>query len=265
MTLGRFSHPLAVRLQALVEGFRFWRAYGSRLRAARILLAWADGLLVRGRRDAEHRASRLSRRASVLISPALTALHVPSEAVADYDPGVARRLLRRAEAPYRASMWSLAQLLAMAVLALFLVAGVACATSPRLRHHWFPRDLAAGRPWHASSAWGSYPIQGNGPSSAEPIFFHTQETDRPWLEIDLGAEHVIRSVTLVNRTDCCEMRAVPVDVQILKGDTWRSIAERRVPFKVWSRNVAHVRARFVRVELPGAGMLHLNRVSVFGE
>jgi hypothetical protein len=265
MRKGVLPHVIAGRLRAVSDGLGFWRAHGARLRAARISLDWADAILVRGERDGKRRASRLYRYACNLLAPALLGLNEQAPTSETGDADTAHRALRLSYAPCRAAWLSLMQLLATGALVVALAAAIACGASPRLRRHWFPADLAAGRPWRVSSSWNGYPTQGIGPSSAAPIFFHTQETDRPWLEIELGGEHLIRSVTLVNRTDCCQMRAVPIDVLVPDGNSWRLIAERRSPFKSWSRDVAPVRARLVRVQLPGFGILHLNKVSIYGE
>jgi hypothetical protein len=142
-----------------------------------------------------------------------------------------------------------------------------CWISPSLRTRLFPPDLAAGAPWVASSAVAPNPISGVGPSAPprQGLFFHTQPSEHPWIEIDLRARRVIRSIEVANRSDCCEERALPLNFEIFDDakQTWRFVVQRRAGFGVWSRSFPPVVARRVRLRLGGTGLLHLRRISVY--
>jgi hypothetical protein len=146
-----------------------------------------------------------------------------------------------------------------------LVVLTGSAPSPGFRARLFPRDLAAGRPWDAGTGDLGLPASGVGPASDGPLFFHTREVQNPALEIDLGGEHVTRSVLVENRADCCQERALPLNVEIWTGNAWRLIAQRHAAFKVWKYDVGPVRASKIRFRHPGFNYLHLKRISVYGQ
>ena len=141
----------------------------------------------------------------------------------------AERAVRQARAPYRGLAAALVMISVALLVGVVGSVSLACAVSPALRVRLFPRDLARRRPWVASSADPGYASSGNGPSSSGPLFFHTTSSDHPWLEIDLGAEHLIRSVLVKNRADCCQKRALPLNVEILDGQSWKLIGSAAFP------------------------------------
>ncbi len=56
-------------------------------------------------------------------------------------------------------------------------------------------------------------------------FAHTNGTEDPWMEVDLGSEHDITKIVVYNRTDCCSGRTAGSTLQILDKDknvTWTS-------------------------------------------
>jgi len=261
------SSPLrqAIRapLLAVAGAVRLWRAHGARVRRARVLCQCADGLRLRRPPSWERRSERLYRRAA----GGLRAL-VPgaADAGATADPAVvAHRALAAAQGPYRFGAVGLGTVAAALAAGALLVVLLGSAVSPALRGRFFPRDLARGRPWTASSAEAGSSTHGVGPSSRGPLFFHTLHSDHPWLEIDLGDEHLIRSVLIKNRADGFGERAIPLNVEVFDGARWNLIAQRRSPFSVWEHDVTPVRARLVRVRLAGSGFLHLKRVSIYGQ
>jgi hypothetical protein len=147
----------------------------------------------------------------------------------------------------------------MTILAVVVVSSVAGA--------WFltdalERDFAEGKPWRASSfghAACTSPAQDCGGS----FFFHTSTEDRPWLEIDLEAEHSFSSVRVRNRTDCCRDRAVPLAVEVSSdGEAYREVARREDEFHTWTVKFEQVTARYVRVQALRRTILHLNSVAV---
>jgi hypothetical protein len=250
-------------LPAVTGAFRFWREHGARVRRARVLCQCADGLRLRRAPSWERRSDRLYRRVAGNLR-GLAAGAAAADASAD-PAAAAHRALAAARGPDRSGAVGLATVAAALAAGALLVLLVGSAVSPALRARLFPRDLARGRPWTASSADPGYETSGVGPSSRGPLFFHTTSSDHPWLEIDLGDEHLIRSVLIKNRADCCGERSMPLNVEVFDGTRWNLIAQRHAPFSVWEHDVTPVRARRVRVRLAGAGFLHLKRVSIYGQ
>jgi hypothetical protein len=126
-------------------------------------------------------------------------------------------------------------------------------------------DLAAGKPWRASSEWARCdPEQERcGNTSGTRIFFHTNEEQSPWVEFDLGKETAFSKVKVRNRTDCCEERAVPLALEISHDrEKWTQIARKKNPFRSWTADVGHKRARYVRARLLGTAFFHLESVMV---
>jgi hypothetical protein len=257
-------------LPTVLGGLRFWRQHRVRIRRARVLCQCADGLRVRRGRDWKLRSDHVYRRAASglreLVAVELVPELTPVEGNAETDcANVAHRTLWRAQEPIRALAAGLAVIASALAVATAIILLVGCAISPNLRGRLFPRDLAAGRPWFASSAAFGVPGTGLGPASDKDLFFHTAAVADPYVEIDLGAEHVIRSLLVENRADCCKERALPLDVRILKGGTWQLVAERRSPFSTWQYDIAPVRARKIRFQRPGTECFHLKRISVYGQ
>jgi hypothetical protein len=249
-------------------GWRFYRAHGPAVRRARVLCLAADTLERRRPPEWRARADRLYRRVSRdlagLVDPAPAPPERPMEA---QEPAPrAHRLLWSAQSPYRRLWLALGALAAALAAVVAVVALLGCWISPALRGRLFPPDLAARRPWVASSAVPPNPQRGVGPSTRQDdLFFHSQLSDHPWLEIDLGAPRTIRSLSIANRRDCCEERALPLNFEIFDEalGRWRVVVQRRSGFVVWTRDFAPVRARRVRMRLAGFGILHLRRISLY--
>ncbi len=242
-------------------GLRFWLANRTPLRRARLLCQWADGLRLRRVSGWEARSGRIYRRAAFELrgfGP------LEGDTTADWAE-VAHRTMTRAREPMRELAAGLAVLVGALATIAAVVLGVGCAVSPDLRGRLFPRDLAAGKAWVASSSAFGVPASGFGPSSNEQLFFHTGAVTNPYVDIDLGAEHTLRSIEVENRSDCCKERALPLDVKVLKGGTWQLVAERRAYFSTWSYDITPVRAQKIRVERPGTDFFHLKRISVYGQ
>jgi hypothetical protein len=260
-TLKLLRSPLA----PVVAGVRFWLDHGAPVRRARLLCGLADGIRMRRLREWESRSNRLYRRAA----SALAALgptekgDAPGEA-AEWG-GVAKQALGQAQRPYRAFAAGLAVLAAEVAAGACLLVLLACAVSLDLRHRLLPRDLAKGMPWIVRDGDSRILFQGDGPSADFVHLFHTENIENPSLQIDLGAEHVIRSIRVDNRSDCCKERALPLNVEIYDGSTWRLIAQRRSYFTTWSYDVEPVSARLVRIRRPGRNFFHLKRVSIYGQ
>ncbi|MCS6900086.1 MAG: discoidin domain-containing protein [Myxococcales bacterium] len=125
-------------------------------------------------------------------------------------------------------------------------------------------NLAAGKPWRASSAY-----QGFNPSAhicdgnITKILFHTNEEDRPWFEVDLGVPQPIRVVEVTNRTDGFQERAVPLVIELSDDHLrWREVARKNETFNHWKAKFALQHARYVRVRAQRRTFLHLEGVAV---
>lgn len=133
---------------------------------------------------------------------------------------------------------------------------------------WFalrPFDVAQGRPFHASSQYEGYPIEGSvRMRSPGNLLFHTLEEESPWVEVDLGEERLISRVEVRNRSDCCGDRAVPIVVEVRRAEhePWVIKARRDRPFVVWVADVRGATARYVRVRAPRRTSLHLEGLGV---
>jgi F5/8 type C domain-containing protein len=126
------------------------------------------------------------------------------------------------------------------------------------------RDLAAHRPWRASSSAKHCDLPNNN-CAGEPvdIFFHTNEEESPWVEIDLGKVETFSTVAIRNRLDCCMERAVPLAIEVsTDGSRYAEVARRDQPFGVWDAKFEPVRARYVRARALRRTILHLERITV---
>ena len=125
-------------------------------------------------------------------------------------------------------------------------------------------DLAAGKPWLASS---SYEKVCQSPqhrcSSHTRYFFHTREEPSPWLEVDLGHAQQFSRVHVLNRRDCCAERAAPLVVEVSSDRlAWREVVRNHEVFDDWRGAFAPVTARWVRFRVARQSMLHLRDVRV---
>ena len=127
-----------------------------------------------------------------------------------------------------------------------------------------PVDLAAGKPWRASSKlFDCHPerIECGGVRTA--ILFHTNSENQPWFEIDLGAPTPFSAVTVRNRSDAAPERAVPLVLEVSDDRAaWRVLSTEADPFRVWKAKVGPVTARYVRLRATRETYLHLDSVKV---
>jgi hypothetical protein len=134
-----------------------------------------------------------------------------------------------------------------------------------LRPFYPKSNLAAGKPWKASSTYTVCdPAKHScGGATDTDIFFHTLEDDSPWVEIDLGEPTRISEVTVRNRTDCCTDRALPLVVEVAsEPGAWKEVARRTESFGTWEPTFKPVRARYVRLRVPRKTFLHLVEFSI---
>jgi hypothetical protein len=95
------------------------------------------------------------------------------------------------------------------------------------------------------------------------VFFCTNEEENPWFEYDLGAPLQFSSLTIFNRSDSVQERAVPLVVEISNDrKTYKQIASRKEVFDAWRPSFPPQRARYVRLRVTRKSFLHLDRVSV---
>lgn len=151
-----------------------------------------------------------------------------------------------------------------AITALGLLS-LACSV-PLMTRDWRERraDLAAHRPWTTSS---SYTTVCRSPErhcqSASGFFFHTKEEDKPWLELDLGRAQRMSAVRVINRSDCCEERSVPLVVEVSSDHReWREVVRRTERFASWRADFAPTTARWVRFRADRRTFLHFRDVRV---
>jgi len=256
-TLQLFRSPVA----PLVAGVRFWLKHGAQVRRARLLCQVADGTRLHRLRDWESRSNRLYRRAALHLSAV-----APTESGDANDWAcAANRMLKQAQGPYYGFAAGLAVLAGEVSVVACMIVLLGCVFSVTLRQRLLPDDLAKGKSWTVSDAESGVLFRGDDPSSKGVHFFHTENVENPSLEIDLGASHLIRSIRIDNRADCCKERALPLNVEVLDGTTWRLIAQRRAFFSSWSYDVDPVRTSRVRIRRPGRNYFHLKQVSIYGQ
>jgi len=126
------------------------------------------------------------------------------------------------------------------------------------------RDLAAGRPFRTSSTYpGCNVPYGMCANERLDIFFHTNEEESPWVEIDLGSVQSFSSVSVTNRLDSYKERAVPLAIETsTDGVTFTEAAQQKEPFSVWDAKFKPVKARYVRARALRRTWLHLARIVV---
>jgi hypothetical protein len=260
------QHLLGSSVACLADAFHLWWS-GSELRRASCLCQRADALRIRREHGHKVRSSRLYRRAVAALSAGGSSeanASTSGDAAIDWATQ-AHRAIAAARQPYRGAVSAAFLLAAVAATLVTVIVALGCWVSPGLRAHLFPPDLAAGRPWTVTSADFGYPPNGTDPRSDGQAFFHTTIVTNPSVEIDLGAEHVLRKIRVENRSNCCKERAVPLNVEVWNGKDWDLIAQRRSTFSTWTYELPAVKAQRIRLRRMGSGYFHLKRVSVFGK
>ena len=132
-------------------------------------------------------------------------------------------------------MWLAVKLLGL----LLVVGGVAFGVYAKFGHSYA---------FKASSAYTGYSAKGEVPILlGYDTFFHTNDEESPWVEIDLGSERSVSKVTATNRFDCCTDRAVPLVVSLrTESGTFHEVGRRTTDFDKWTATFPSERARFVR-------------------
>ena len=146
------------------------------------------------------------------------------------------------------------------VLALVIAAVIAMVASKAMA----APDLAAGKPWRASSKlYDCHPELIDCGGARTSIFFHTNFENEPWVEVDLLQPTKFSAVTVRNRSDGAWDRAYPLVLEVSDdAQAWRALADQPSEFRVWKAKFEPVTARYVRVRAKKQTYLHLDAVQV---
>ena len=153
---------------------------------------------------------------------------------------------------------------ARVLLSLVIAIAIGCVATFGVQKLLQRPNVADGKPWRASSSWAECDTETQKCGSVSTrVFFHTQEDATPWLEIDLRAPTAFSSLTIKNRSDCCDDRAVPLVVEVSNDQqNWTEVARKKAVFSVWRPKFATQHARYVRVRVARKSWLHLEKVAV---
>ena len=127
------------------------------------------------------------------------------------------------------------------------------------------RDWARDRPYKTSSVYPNVGCKSPEQECAQSpfYFFHTQEEESAWIEIDLGTKRRFSAIKVVNREDCCADRASPIAFEVsVDHIKWREVVRRTEVFNTWNQEFPPQNARWVRLVLLKKSALHLRKFSV---
>jgi FkbM family methyltransferase len=135
-------------------------------------------------------------------------------------------------------------------------------------------DIARGKPTTQSSVWGGLrPRYARAALDRMPngsFGFHTGLDSSPWWQVDLESEMVLDEVVVFNRLDAARSRAYSFVLKLGTEDgEFREVhAQNNVPFGGIDGRPARIKlhgatARYIRIELPHEGYLHLDAVEVY--
>ena len=124
---------------------------------------------------------------------------------------------------------------------------------------WPYPNLAAKAPYRLSSS--EHPCKEL--YSCGNAFFHTTEEDSPWIEYDLGAPTVLHRITILNRSDCCQDRALPLVIELSSDQNqWDEVDRAVSPFATYRASLEGNTARYVRLRVARRSVLHLEKVVI---
>jgi len=142
-----------------------------------------------------------------------------------------------------------------------------------------PANLALGASvWQSSLAYGGDPARGvdgnNDQTYGGGSCTHTDIEANPWWGVDLGETHVITSVVITNRVDCCGDRlggvtAVASDQLLAAGDDFTTLTDYDVcasggADSTVTLDCAEAEGRYVYLYLPSTEYLTLCEVEIHG-
>lgn len=172
----------------------------------------------------------------------------------------ARRLVERVTTPDRIARWGTSLRVGLTIAGALVFSLLLYQLSLVIRGP----DYALGKPWKASSSMFKCKPESNSCGGATTaIFFHTNDEDKPWVEIDLGEPVTFSEVVVHNRSDCCQERATPLMIEA--GNDAKhlvQIARREEPFDVWHARFKSQTSRYLRLTVPRRSILHLERIEV---
>ena len=100
--------------------------------------------------------------------------------------------------------------------------------------------------------------------------FHTNNEENPWWQVDLGRSHPLDRVLVYNRCDAAARADGLLLLLSPDGRAWREAGRHSGPTffgasdgKPFVFSLGGARARYVRLQLPGVGYLHLDEVEVY--
>lgn len=171
-----------------------------------------------------------------------------------------RRISSTQRVLWRLEWVKLKRILRVALFAVFVLVPVLFAVSALLAKP----DLAKGKPWRVSSIGiECHPEKSDCGGTATDILFHTKNEQNPWFEYDFGAPLAFSSLTIRNRSDCCQERALPLIVEVSNDDkNFHEVIRRDEAFSTWQPKFAVQHARYLRLRVPRESMLHLEAIKV---
>ena len=135
-----------------------------------------------------------------------------------------------------------------------------------------PLEVAQGKPYRLTSAYGGYPAAGVV-ADGQPFFFHTGFGVGEGITVDLAVEHEITSIVAENRTDICRDRGRHLFYVVHSA----AAVERRsgLPLAIdrsfWhgsggrsETSVPRLRGRYVTVFTPSHTAVHLSALRIHG-
>ncbi|MET0385742.1 MAG: hypothetical protein ABW321_07270 [Polyangiales bacterium] len=131
----------------------------------------------------------------------------------------------------------------------------------------WPARVAPEQPsflWRSSSADAGFGVFGSlGAHGIAGLVFHTAEQAAPWVLIDTLRLRMLDRVVLVNRTDCCMARGLPLFVEVANHTLqFVEVGRTDAPFAEWTVAFPLRVARFIRLRSPATTILHLREVRV---
>lgn len=209
------------------------------------------------RRDEPRRSGHPERRRAEAVA-ALDPLSVPDHAALTKAELEVARLLdeatggRRVVRAQRRALWALTVLI-VAVTSLLIFA------NRRLHPQW------KNYRWTASSALPGFALSGTlGEHDwTYDLVFHTLEETSPWVVVDLLSTRSIEDVTVVNRSDCCTERGLPLVLELAGEDRkFVEIGTRTSPFETWRVRFRPQAARYLRLRAKSRTILHFRDVQI---
>ena len=94
--------------------------------------------------------------------------------------------------------------------------------------------------------------------------FHTDKNGQQWVVIDLGKVRRFDKVVVYNRANCCQERAVPLQLEVSKNNKdYTLLAEQKDIFDKWQAKRLHAEGRYIRLKNAPNNYLHLAEVEVY--